>query len=178
VGSPELTEKLSSQLGDWEASTVLVRAGQNWAAELFRNGTKPKQLIPQLAALLTGAADEVEAVNLVVEGRLTEPPAAVLFAVNPDEERLFDPVLAPLAERLEAAGIQVVAVERSGQAATLVDRWCRLGVSTIDNAETPVGLVSLALVVQGRTGHFGTSKWAQSLVPDISSPASKRAVGQ
>jgi hypothetical protein len=70
---------------------------------------------------------------------------------------------------LEAAGLPVAAVERTGTVPTQLPAYAQHGgVSTVDDVDTPVGKLALALLLAGAPqGAYGTSPGDQSPLPRI-----------
>jgi len=155
-----------------------------------RKGVSGQELVPLLYELLQGlpaggvsqidpqVADLMRAVGLKVTGLATARPQTVLFLVGPTVRPLFGTLITPLVALLRSERLHLVAAEPSQTEDSLMDLWRVLGVTTVDNAETPVGLVSLILALEGRQGHFGSGSAAERLYPRLDAPAKVAVPGQ
>lgn len=64
--------------------------------------------------------------------------------------------------------VPAAGAEASTTNPSAVDVWDAAGLSVVDNVDTPVGRVSLAVVLGGASsGHFGVKPGARALVPPI-----------
>jgi hypothetical protein len=70
---------------------------------------------------------------------------------------------------LGAAGVPIVATEKTDAAPTLVPSWQRVsGMSTVDDVDTPSGKLALALLLGGAPeGNFGVKQTADAPLPRI-----------
>ncbi|HEU4964852.1 MAG TPA: copper transporter [Bacilli bacterium] len=115
---------------------------------------------------------------LTVNGSVgTKPDAVILVggATKETKDRLQH-LDVPLIRALKNRGIDVVGVEQASIPLSGVTYYSEAGVSTIDNFDQTTGLVALIDVLGGATGHYGTKKTAQALLPqslmakEVSSP--------
>jgi len=65
-------------------------------------------------------------------------------------------------------GIEVAAVEQSEVPYSSIAHYKTKGITTIDNIETPLGLIALVYALDGRPGHYGIKETAEKILPDLS----------
>ena len=78
--------------------------------------------------------------------------------------------LAGLYEGLATAGLPAVGVEREGAEPSAIPAFTRANLSTVDDVNTPLGQLALALLLEGTgTGHYGLGKQTapDGLLPPI-----------
>lgn len=71
----------------------------------------------------------------------------------------------PLASALEAAGVTVVACESSQAVVSHVPAWSKMGIATVDNADSPMGQLALICALNGEKARFGVKETADRLIP-------------
>jgi hypothetical protein len=108
--------------------------------------------------------------ELVLErsGDFEEPADAVVVvrAVPPQREQTAR-FLRGLYQGLEG-GAPAVGVETSGIDRSAVDVWRGAGLSVVDDVDTPVGRIALAVLLSGAAdGHYGIKPGADAPVPPI-----------
>jgi hypothetical protein len=167
VGNNELSQYVTDSFDKWGARLLVVNADVD---SLLAAG--PGEAVETLLTPLTASGAEVNTGDgLDVNGEVHTEPDAVVMVVHPALKDLFGTLLTPLTASLRARNIHLVAVEGSAAEPSLMSIWRKLGVSTVDNADTSLGLLSLALVTEGRTGHYGTGESAERLLPALQYPA-------
>lgn len=70
-----------------------------------------------------------------------------------------------LVAQLESSGVRVVACESTSAASSYVPAWSRIGIATVDNADSPIGQVALVCALNGENADFGLKKTADRLTP-------------
>jgi Copper transport outer membrane protein, MctB len=119
---------------------------------------------------LTPIADAVS--PILVEEQRGEPgksvDGVVLLGALP-ADRPSASFVSGLLDGLEAGGMPVAAVERTGTVPSQLPAYAQQGaVSTVDDVDTPVGKLALALVLAGaQRGAYGTSPTDESPLPRI-----------
>jgi hypothetical protein len=71
----------------------------------------------------------------------------------------------PMIRALEETGKRVVACEAYSDRPSCMFAYQRRNISTVDNADTTAGQLSLVLVLAGATGDFGAKNTANQLLP-------------
>ncbi|MCX6343600.1 MAG: copper transporter [Armatimonadetes bacterium] len=66
---------------------------------------------------------------------------------------------------LEKKGAIVVGCEGSQAAGSCVPKWSKMGIATVDNADTAMGQVALICALNGEKAQFGTKETAERLIP-------------
>lgn len=74
---------------------------------------------------------------------------------------------ASLVEALRSLNVTVVACEAASSRTSCVRAWRAAGAATVDNADTPVGQLSVVLAAAGARGSYGTKDTAKALVPSF-----------
>ena len=118
---------------------------------------------------LTPISDAVSPV--IVEEQRGEPGKAVdgvvLLGALPTDKPTAS-FVSGILDGLQAAGIPVVAVERTGTVPSQLPAFAQQDASTVDDVDTPVGKLALALLLAGASqGAYGTSPGDQSPLPRI-----------
>ena len=96
-----------------------------------------------------------------------DSPEYVILYVGDRENTNLHFVLT-LSRLLVDSGLSVAVVETSEIQDSILGSLKGLDISTIDNADTVFGQVSLIAVLQGQVGHFGFKKTAEQFLPDLS----------
>lgn len=134
------------QLAAYAGADRLGSLGKELARELVAGGKAPLwealsgQLIDERRGTSTAPADGVVVVR-------TAPPQGGPTAV----------FLTGLYDGLAAAGVPAVGVEREGAEPTAIPAFTRANLSTVDDVDTQLGQLALALLLEGTgtTGHYG-----------------------
>lgn len=88
--------------------------------------------------------------------------AVVLGAVDPEAPDSTD---VPLVRDFVAARFPTVGTGDAETLESVIGLYKKNGVSTVDPVETVPGQTALVLALEGRGGHYGTDKTAESLLP-------------
>jgi len=70
-----------------------------------------------------------------------------------------------LIEALRKPDVTIVGCEGSGAAVSYVPTWSKLGIATVDNADSPMGQIALVCALGGEKARFGTKETAERLIP-------------
>ena len=105
--------------------------------------------------LLTNSEEAIKKV-IVAGGGLTDDKAKM---------NLIDK---DIIERLSVYRRRVIGVERLDVGFSYIPFYKGLSISTVDNANTDVGHISLVLLLAGAEGHYGEKNTAEGLIPFIS----------
>jgi len=154
----------------WGASLMVVRAGTE-AQLMSLDSTVASVIHDRLMA--AGRVDGPFVEGFGVVGQLSRKPDSVVIVVDPGLDQLFGALLTPLVASLHAENIHLVAIEQSRATSSFVDMWRRLNVSTVDNVESPLGLLSLVFLAEGQTGHYGVGPSVDRLVPVLDVPVDR-----
>ena len=79
-----------------------------------------------------------------------------------------------IVEIAESYNIPVLGVEKLHVDFSYIPRYQTLGISTVDNVDTIIGQTSLVLVINGKEGHYGVKKSANSLMPFLNEEENSR----
>lgn len=95
--------------------------------------------------------------------------AVVLVRSSKPQRQATARFLTGLYGGLEASGVPVVGVESSSEKTSAIGVYKRIGISSVDDVDTPAGRVSLAVLLSGREqGHFGVKTSADDgFVPPV-----------
>ena len=63
--------------------------------------------------------------------------------------------------------VSIIGIEKLETNYSYMESYKNLGITTVDNVDTTIGKVSLILAMEGRPGHYGMKKTAESLIPNI-----------
>lgn len=135
-------------------------------------------VIRLLATMLAKGALEsdlkafAEAGLLEYEGDFTRANNFVVLVCGASEENenRAEQVDKPLIQSLKPMEITVVAVEPEKVGISYIAALQESGITTIDNADTDMGRIALALALRGERGDYGTKRTARSgLLPPPSS---------
>jgi len=72
---------------------------------------------------------------------------------------------APLVSALDDVGVRVVACEGSQAVVSYVPAWSKMGIATVDNADSPMGQLALICALNGENARFGVKETADRLIP-------------
>lgn len=160
IGTAKVDRALDGNpaLAQYRGATGLDGLGRKLADELVAGGDTPgwdalsSQLVEERAGTFKRAADGV------VVARTVKPQQA-------DTARFLAGLYGGLAER----AIPAVGVETSSVSESAIPAWDRAGLSTVDDIETPVGRLALALLLSGSPiGNYGLKEAAgDGIVPPI-----------
>jgi hypothetical protein len=110
--------------------------------------------------------------GLVLDGDYTLPVDGVLLlaATSTEETEALthgNGVLARVASVLAEQEVPVVVCERQAVTASLVPRFARYNLTTVDSVDTPLGKIALVYALAGKQGHFGTKPDLAQLLPEL-----------
>lgn len=176
LGNNKLSQHITECFSKWGARLLVVSAELD-AVLTACSGVTAEKL---LGVLTVSGAEPGAGDGFSVSGEIRTKPDVVVMVTHPAMQELFGTLLTPLAASLRARDVHLVAVEGEGLAAesSLMSMWHKLNISTVDNADTSLGLLSLVLVAEGRTGHYGTGQSAERLLPALEYPAGAGGEGQ
>jgi hypothetical protein len=99
----------------------------------------------------------------------TVPPDAVLMVggLSSPSEASPERIDLPMIERLSESGVRVVGCEAREVEVSSISTYKAAGISTVDNADTPAGRLSVVLTLAGADGHFGVKDTADSFLPPV-----------
>ncbi|HET6386008.1 MAG TPA: copper transporter [Armatimonadota bacterium] len=157
----EILSRIHAPPGEAPADAIAQALGQTIAT-----GTDP--LLPAALVHRNAALDRVGDYNV-------RPDLVVLLSRVESQDRLHalqggETPETPLVSAFEAQNVRVVECESSASAETAATYFRRLGVSSVDDVETPEGQVSLVWAALGYAGHYGTRVEADFLLPGITRP--------
>jgi len=112
---------------------------------------------------------------IYVNGTLEQPADYVVLAggssENGDKHEIID---VPLIRELKKLSLPLVGVETTAVEVSYIDVYKKQQLSTVDNVDTIIGQTSLVLVINGKEGHYGVKKSANSLMPYLSEEENAR----
>lgn len=72
---------------------------------------------------------------------------------------------AQLIAQLERLGVRAVGCEATSAVCSYVPEWHKLGVPTVDNADSAIGQIAVVYALNGETASFGVKDTAERLIP-------------
>ncbi|MGI9020473.1 MAG: copper transporter [Solirubrobacterales bacterium] len=88
-------------------------------------------------------------------------------ALDGPEEAATEALEEDFTQGLVAAGVPVVAVERTGSDPSSIGFFDSLGLTTVDNVDEVAGRVALVYALRGSQGNFGIGEEAEELLPGL-----------
>ncbi|MCS6861218.1 MAG: copper transporter [Abditibacteriales bacterium] len=138
--------------------------------------TSEQAILSQVVAHTLAGGDLLGTMNylhkvgfLQSSGDYAQPANAVVI-VGGDEEENADAAQrmdVPLIKTLKALNVLCVGCETTGVTHSFIPVYQRVGISTVDNVNTPMGQVALVLALSGYNGHFGVKTTAEGLLPSV-----------
>ncbi len=103
-------------------------------------------------------------------GRLQTPPKGVILVggASADVNNLAG-VDIPIIEILRLRGISVVGVEEYLVPLSYIKDYRKKGISTVDNIDSVVGLISMVAILSGEEGNYGLKGGSSALMPVMDS---------
>lgn len=103
-------------------------------------------------------------------GRLQTPPEGVILVggAGTDVNNLAG-VDIPIIEILRLRGISVVGVEEYLVPLSYIKDYRKKGISTVDNIDSVVGLISMVAILSGEEGNYGLKGGSSALMPVMDS---------
>jgi len=103
---------------------------------------------------------------IYVNGNLQQPADYVVLAGGSSEKsNKHEYIDIPLIKELNKLSLPLVGVETTNVETSYIDIYKKQKLSTVDNVDTIIGQTSLILVINGKEGHYGVKKSANSLIP-------------
>ena len=169
VNEPPSLDELASTLegrraraladGDTEAiDAFAVDAGRR----LVFGGGRFDELRGTLVGRFSGQPRGIDAVIVV-----RQSPGELEAADQAATDHLEDGILAGL----RATNRPVVGVEQTSTDPSTIGFYAASGTSTVDDVDRVAGRVALVYALAGANGHFGAKDSADSLLPDLLTPA-------
>ena len=87
--------------------------------------------------------------------------------LDQEEDGAVDAIDLPIINALQQAGAEVVGCESIAAPISTIRIYQRENISTVDNADTPVGQLALVLALAGKQGNFGVKPTADHLLPSL-----------
>ncbi len=101
-----------------------------------------------------------------INGDLQQPADYVVLAGGSSENNNKHEVIdIPLIKELKKLSLPLVGVETTTVETSYIELYKKQKLSTVDNVDTIIGQTSLILVINGKEGHYGVKKSANSLMP-------------
>jgi hypothetical protein len=154
---PVPAQAVRRSLAGRQGFQTMAAVGHELAQEWVTQGLTPISDAVSPVLVEEQRGDPGRAIDgVVLLGALPVDPPSANFASG-----IFD--------GLEAAGMPIVAAERSGTVPSQLGAYAQRGaVSTVDDVDTPVGKLALALVLAGAPqGAYGTSPADEAPLPRI-----------
>ncbi len=117
----------------------------------------------------TGVIDEMANKHYIeADGRYDRQIDYVVFVgPNKNGDAYVKNVDVPMLNIIQQHDIPFIVVEKSNSHYSAVDIFKELGFSTVDNIDTPLGKVSMLMVLKGAQGNFGLKEASRNLLPDF-----------
>lgn len=84
---------------------------------------------------------------------------------NSAETNTARSVDAQLVTQLEKLGVRTIGCETLDAVSSYVPEWHRVGIATVDNADSSMGQIAMVYALNGETAMFGVKEGAERLVP-------------
>lgn len=85
-------------------------------------------------------------------------------ATSPDTDTA-EALDSQIISQLEKLGITVVGCEPANAGSSYIPEWHKMGIATVDNANTAIGQLDLIYALNGETASFGIKDTADRLIP-------------
>ena len=140
-------------------------------------------LVEEITEALAGeSAGDIYRLNelglIKMRGGFTGPPDFVILAGGSKnkDEKVFK-VDIPLIKKLREKSIPLIGVEASQIEHSYMEYYQKQGISTVDNVDTIIGQISLALIMTGQEGNYGIKEGADALMPLLPEEKSDENIG-
>ncbi len=104
---------------------------------------------------------------LEVSGAKALPADAVVFLAGSSPLSVIEKTQMPLVKHMKKEGPILVGVEGRDVEKSAISLYQQAGANTVDNVDSPIGQVSLVMVLSGKSGHFGVKDSADALAPPL-----------
>jgi len=112
---------------------------------------------------------------IYVNGDLQHPADyVILTGGSSDKNNKHEMIDIPLIKELKKLSLPMVGVETTNVEISYIDIYKKQQLSTVDNVDTIIGQTSLILVINGKEGHYGVKKSANSLMPYLNKEENAR----
>jgi len=147
--------------------------------------TESENIIPvilkRIAVTIAGQYDPDDIAFLIekgiiyVNGDLQQPADyIVLTGGSSEKNNKHEIVDIPLIKELKKLSLPLIGVETTAVENSYIDIYKKEKLSTVDNVDTIIGQTSLVLVINGKEGHYGVKKSANSLMPFLNEEENSR----
>lgn len=111
--------------------------------------------------------DEKGFINLV--GLINEPVDFIIVAGGSvvEPQNMINVIDNTIINVSKNNSVSIIGIEKLETNYSYMESYKNLGITTVDNVDTTIGKVSLILAMEGRPGHYGMKKTAESLIPNI-----------
>lgn len=114
----------------------------------------------------TGILDTLEQLGtLQLRGVLAAPVSGVVL-LGALETRNLQGMDVPLIQHMLQAGMPVTGVGGPGTPDSVLSEYKKQGISTVDHVNTVPGQVAMVMVLEGRSGNYGSGSSATRLLPE------------
>ena len=142
-------------------------------SNLTGNQLKNRMMSDLGKQLTTGQSQEFfqslkDAGAIRIDGNYETPVQIIVVVGGSDNGVTVDDVDTPFIKEALSLGVTVLGTETSTVKNSYMTAYQRLGISTVDNIDTPSGLVSSILAVSGQPGNYGIKSTAKRLMPVLS----------
>ena len=121
------------------------------------SGAQHRYLLPKLekagVAKFTGAYDR------------PARPLVIVGGASSGESNTAEAIDCPFIAQANKPGVTIVGCESSEAASSFVPAWQKMGIATVDNAETSFGQMALICALDGERASFGTKDTADRMIP-------------
>jgi len=112
---------------------------------------------------------------IYVNGDLQLPADYIVLAGGSSEKNNKHEIVdIPLIKELKKLSLPLIGVETTAVENSYIEIYKREKLSTVDNVDTIIGQTSLVLVINGKEGHYGVKKSANSLMPFLNEEENSR----
>jgi len=161
-------------LGVGEPS-MAVKLQKIFVREKLKGEELRQRLIAEVATQVASLAepaflDQLAQIGVMqITGADRLPADGIVFIAGSSPKTMIEKVQVPLLERVRRGSVIVVGAEATDVKESVVPLYQDRDISTVDNAESPIGQFSIVMALSGRAGHYGVKDTADVLAPRLES---------
>lgn len=112
--------------------------------------------------------ENLRVISIINNGKTQAVDNIVLLGGSLKEENeRFENIDTNIVKSAKSSGIFVVGAEHTNAIYSDIKKYESLGISTIDNVDQTIGIISLVYTLDGEKGNFGTKATADRLFPNL-----------
>lgn len=163
---------LRSDLG-MKNKAMAQKLGKVFVREKLSGEALKDRLIAELATQITTRTEpaflrQLAEIGIIQVSRTDALPAGeVVLLAGSGKQDMIEGVQIPLIGQMKKSKATLVGGEASGITESVVGAYQKAEISTVDNMNSPIGQVSMVMVLAGSPGHYGTKNTADELTPKL-----------